>query len=325
MCHPLLTRILLLFFALLLTACGTGEDRIQGYMEQEPINMSSNYSGALKSLDVRRGDTVLKGQVLFTLDPSPELEDFMRAQSDLAAAQSDLENLEKGSRKTIIEGLTAEVAKAQASLDIAIKKATRFQLLFLKNAIDAETNDEIQAQVQVEKAALADAQANLAEGELGAREDLIKAQQATVSGLLAKTEQARWALDQKTVLAPIEAQVLDTYYNEGEIVGATKPVLSLLNPKDLYAVFFVTEHMLGKLCLNGEVYISHDVYNEHVKAKISYISPQAEYTPPVIYSRDNNSMLVFKIEATLPEKDSATFYYGQPVDVYVPRALKCHE
>lgn len=317
-CLPLAATIFL-------TACGAGEDRIQGYMEQEPIQMSSLYTGALIELKVDRGSPVEKGQVLFVLDPSPESDHLLRARSNLRAAQSDLENIKKGSRETIIAGFKAELAKAQASLSIATKKAARFQQLFLKHAIDAETNDEAQTQVEVDKALVADALANLQEAELGQRSDVIDAQQAKVDALTAEMNQAQWALDQKTVVSPIAGHVLERYYNPGEIVQGGKPVVSLLNPKRLYAVFFVPEHILGRLCLGESIHLSHDGRDEHAKAHITYISPRAEYTPPVIYSRDSDAMLVFKIQATLPENEAATFYYGQPIHVYVPRASKCHE
>ncbi|MFI4956670.1 MAG: HlyD family secretion protein [Gammaproteobacteria bacterium] len=310
---------------LLLTACGAGEDRIQGYMEQDPIQMASLYSGELIQLNVDRGSQVSQGQILFTLDPSPEADQLAHTRSLLREAEAELENAKKGSRDTVLEGLTAEVAKAQASLSIAVKKASRFQQLYEKRAIDAETNDEIQTQVSVDKALLADAMANLREAVQGARSDLIAAQQAKVDSLTADVKQAQWALDQKTVISPIDGHVLETYYRPGEIVATSKPVLSLLNPKRLYAVFFVPEHMLGKLCLGEKVHLSHEGRDEHASARITFISPRAEYTPPVIYSRESDAMLVFKIQATLPEKEAKTFYYGQPVEVYIPRALKCHE
>lgn len=257
---------------LLLSGCG-GEVAMQGYMEQEPIQMASEYGGEIISLNVMRGQEVKAQQLLFKLDPSPEDEKLSQAKSALE--------------------------EARASFAISAKKALRYQQLVDKKALDTETNDEAQSQVQVDK--------------------------AQVDALQAAVDNAQWALDQKTVLAPLDGRVLDTYFKPGELVNAGQPVLSLLDPKDLYAVFFVPEPILGTLCMGEVVHIKHDSGSQRTEAHISYISPKAEFTPPVIYSRDNNSTLVFKVEATVAPLNAGHFYFGQPVEVYIPKRSTCHE
>lgn len=272
------TRFKNLFLALLpaaclcLSSCG-GEVALQGYMEQEPIEMASEYAGELLSLNVTRGETVKANQLLFSLDPSPEDEKLSQAKSALD--------------------------EARATLALNGKKALRYQQLVEKKAIDTETNDEAQAQVQVDR--------------------------AQVDALQSAVEHAEWALTQKTGYAPIAGLVLDTYFKPGELVDAGQPVLSLLDPNDLYAVFFVPEPLLGKLCMGEIVNIKHGSGAARKEARISYISPKAEFTPPVIYSRENNATLVFKVEATLAPENKGHYYFGQPVEVYIPKRSPCHE
>lgn len=257
---------------LLLSSCGS-EVSLQGYMEQEPIEMASEYAGELRTLEVKRGETVAAKQVLFTLDPSPEDEQLSQAKSALE--------------------------EARATLALSGKKALRYQQLVEKKAIDTETNDEAQSQVQIDK--------------------------AQVDALQSAVEHADWALAQKTVYAPLAGLVLDTYFKPGELVDAGQPVLSLLDPKDLYAVFFVPEPLLGKLCMGEIVSIKHGSGTVRKEARITYISPKAEFTPPVIYSRENNAALVFKVEATLAPENKGLFYFGQPVEVFIPKRNPCHE
>lgn len=269
-----LTRFMHLFSVaacLYLTGC-SADHELQGYMEQEPIELASEYGGELKSLSVSRGQQVIAHQTLFELDPSPEDEQLSQAKSALD--------------------------EARAKLALSGKKALRYQQLADKKAVDPDTNDQAQAQVVVDK--------------------------AQVDALISAVEHAEWALAQKTVHAPIDALVLDTYFKPGELVEAGQPVLSLLDPNDLYAVFFVPEPLLGSICMGNLVYIKHSAATEKTQAKISYISPKAEFTPPVIYSRDNNATLVFKVEAKVSPQHKGYLHFGQPVEVYIPRKQACH-
>jgi len=109
--------------------------------------------------------------------------------------------------------------------------------------------------------------------------------------------------------------VQDTLYVQGEWVPAGSPVISLLPPENIKIRFFVTEKGLGGLRLGQTVKISCDSCGPAINANISYVSPQAEYTPPVIYSKENRSKLVFLIEAKTSPVDAIKLHPGQPVDV----------
>ena len=95
------------------------------------------------------------------------------------------------------------------------------------------------------------------------------------------------------------------------------PVVSILPPGNVKIRFFVPETLVGTLQTNQPVAIQFDGAEKNYKAKISFISPQPEYTPPVIYSRKTRSHLVFMVEAKVSEEDGALLHPGQPVDVYL--------
>ncbi|MFA6036752.1 MAG: HlyD family efflux transporter periplasmic adaptor subunit [Legionellales bacterium] len=319
-------RFLIVLSALLLTACEWGEGTlVQGYVYQEPIYMTSTQSGTLFTLNVERGQSVAQNQLLFALDPAPQNHDLIATKQQLLQAESTLMDLEKASRETVLEGLRGSVAQARAALEIAQKKANRYQELWTRKVIDTESRDEATADRDEKHAALMTAEANLAEAELGARVDAIKAQRASVESLTAQVASKEWALSQKTVIAPKDALVVDTFYRPGENVQAGYPVVELYDPNRLFAIFFISEPLLSEICLGQEISVAHDQADDKVKAVISYISPQAEYTPPVIYSRENNQILVFRVQATLSPEELKSFHAGQPIDVYVKKDKSCHE
>lgn len=319
-------RLLILLTGILsLIACSSEGERFQGYVYQEPIYMSSSLSGPLLILNVERGQSVQQGQALFSLDPAPQSHELRATQEQFLQAESTLIDLEKAARETVLEGLRGQVEQAQAALEIAQKKAARFEALLERKVIDVESRDEAIADRDEKQAALVTAQANLAENEQGARIDAIKAQQALVESLSAQVKSAQWSLEQKSIVAPIDALVVDTFYRPGENVEAGYPVVELYDPQRLFAIFFISEPLLSEICLGQEVLVAHDRSKDKTKAYISYISPQAEYTPPVIYSRENNQTLLFRIQATLPAAELKSFHAGQPIDIYVSKDKKCHE
>jgi len=159
--------------------------------------------------------------------------------------------------------------------------------------------------------------ANLSEAKLGARKNQIKAQQETVAAAKADVKQATWALAQKTMFAPISGTVFDTYYRVGEFVPANQPIVSLIAPQNIKLIFFVPEPLLSTIILGQTIQFTCDSCKEKTPATISFISQDAEYTPPVIYSKDSRDKLVYRVEAKIAPDIAIRFHTGQPVDVYL--------
>ena len=101
-------------------------------------------------------------------------------------------------------------------------------------------------------------------------------------------------------------------------MNAGSPVVTVLPPANVKVRFFVPEPRLGAMRVGQRVEVSCDGCGAPVAAQVTYISPQAEYTPPVIYSRESRAKLVFLVEARANAADSARLHPGQPVDVKLP-------
>ncbi len=130
-------------------------------------------------------------------------------------------------------------------------------------------------------------------------------------------EQANWRFNQKERMAPASGLVYDTYHRPGEWVSPGSPVLSLLPPEYIKARFFVPESDLGKFTAGAPVEIRMDGLPDPLPGKVSFVSPNAEYTLPIIYSRENRNKLVFLVEASLAPEDAAKLHPGSPIEVHV--------
>jgi HlyD family secretion protein len=133
-----------------------------------------------------------------------------------------------------------------------------------------------------------------------------------------RTAEARLAsvqtrLSRRKMASPVGGSVQQIYYRPGELVPAGRPVLSLLPPGNIKIRFFVPETVLPKIALGKRVTIHCDGCQADVSARVTFISRSSEFTPPVIYSIDERSKLVYLIEART--ETPGELRVGQPVDV----------
>jgi HlyD family secretion protein len=301
----------------LAAAMGLGGDggilRVQGYVEGEYVYVAAPVAGRLETLHVARGAQVAAGALLFQLDASREQPARDEAAARLARAEAALADLRKGKRPSELESIEAQLAQAEAMLELSEVALKRREQLIETRAASREAVDEARAAYERDQARVAELQAELKTAQLGARADEIQAAEAEVAAARAQLAQAEWRLDQLSQSAPRPGLVVDTLYRLGEWVAADAPVVSLLPPENIKVRFFVPEPRLGAIQVGDQVAVSCDACPPALTAVISYISPDAEYTPPVIYSREMRAKLVYLVEAK--PREPTALRPGQPVDV----------
>ena len=293
---------------------GTG---YQGYVEGEYARVATSFAGMLERIDVQRGAQVKAGDALFALENENEAAARSEAQQRLRSAEAQLANLEKARRPSEIDAVRAQLAQAQAAAALSQAQLRRTEELVAKNFVSRAQLDEARSARDRDRARAEQLQAELKTARLAAREDEIRAAQAAVAAARATVEQADWRLRQKSVASPVTGLVADTLFVRGEWVPAGAPVVSILPPGNIKVRFFVPEPVLGSVSEGQAVSITCDGCAAAVPARVTYIAPQAEYTPPVIYSRESRSKLVFLVEARPAPQDAPRLHPGQPVDVRV--------
>ena len=309
-------KCLIFALAAALGACGSPPDTdLQGYAEGEFVRVAAPFAGTLVRLDVQRGSQVQAGAPLFALEADNEAAARREAEDRARRAQAQLENLRKGRRPTEIDAIRAQLAQAQAAATLSATELRRQQDLVAKGFVSRQRLDEARTAVERDSARLDELRAQLATSRLAARPDEIRAAEAEASAAKASLEQADWRLKQRTAVSAVTGVVADTLFVRGEWVGAGQPVLTLLPPENVKARFYVPEPRLGAVTVGQGVELRCDGCPAPVRATVTWISPQAEYTPPVIYSKDSRARLVFLVEARPSPADAARLKPGQPLDV----------
>ena len=288
----------------------------QGYAEADFVKVGPTQQGLVTRVLVSRGDHVAKGAPLFEQDSTADRAAFDQAQFALQQAEEQLADLEAPARETEILQAEANLRDLEAARDKIASDLQRNQALLDKGAATAQLVAEEQDDLRSAEAKIAALKAQIEQlKESTGRQAQIEAQSNAVEAAKAALEQARWRLDQRSVASPVTGVVADVLAEAGETLAAGAPVVSLLPPENIYVRFFVPEPSLSGLKIGDTVGLACELCPPDYVGVVSYISPQAEYTPPFIYSETTRAKFVFLAEARPSPSIAAKLNPGQPVTV----------
>ena len=274
-------KLVLLMLIVLLCSCEKGTPPYNGYIDADLTYLSSNFAGRLDNLLVRRGQPVQKNQLLFKLEQTSE-------HYGIESSQLSQKNL-LSQRKVLIDQINYNNINYRRTLQMRKQDAAS------QNDLDLAKKD-----------------LNVLKNQLAAIDFQIKSSQID-------TEDKKWQKNRKEAYATDSGIVFDTYFTKNEFVQAGQPVLSLLTKRNIKVIFFVPEKDLSSVLLNAKVIISSDGDPTLLKGTINYISKIAQYTPPIIYSREDRQDLIFRIEARIDTPNLNRLHLGQPVYLALAR------
>jgi HlyD family secretion protein len=298
---------------LILGQGGSDHGVLSGYVEGEPLYPASPVAGRLVELNVQRGDAVSAGARFFAIDPAQSEAARDQAAAETAAAKALAADARRGQRPAELGVIEAQLAAARAQLNEADLTLKRVRPL-------TEAGAASRAQLDAAEAARSTAQANvtaiekqLQAAKLGAREDQARAAQDRVRQAEAALGAAEARLSDIAPAAPSGGRVEDVFFQAGEWVPANQPVLAFIPDDRVRLRFFAPQDGISAYAIGSEIAFACDGCPTGMKAKITYVSPRPEFTPPVIYSREARERMVFMVEAMPLSSKGLT--PGQPVDV----------
>lgn len=298
----------------LLARCGPPPPLATGYVEGDYVQAAPLVTARIDEIAVRRGDGVQAGQLLARVETSDAQGALDAAAARLQRTESELADLTHGSRPEELAALSAAVTAARSAASRATGDADREARLRARGVASQAQSDTLRAAADVAQATVAEAEARLEAARLPARADRIDAARAAVAEAAAARDTARWQLDQRSVRAARAGVVTDIIRNPGEIAGPSAPIISYLPDGAVRLRVYVPEPALAALAVGTRLAVACDGCGP-LTARVTWISDRAEFTPPVIYSREARQKLVYMVEA-VPEPP-ATLKPGQIVEVRV--------
>ena len=301
--------------ALLLTSCSGDDlpDATIGYVEADWRYVAAPAAGWIVDLPVAEGDRIDVGDLLFALDTTSEQAQRDEAEARVLQAEAEALNIETGARTEEIEALRARLAEAQARLTRANADHDRVMPLVAAGLEPRGRGDALAAELAAATASVDALQADIRVARLSARPNARQAAAAATEGARAARDRAAYSLAQRTTESRYSGRIETLLLERGEYVTPGTPVLAVLPNDGLKVRFFVPQASLPGVGMGSEVRVIADGMTSPETASVSYIATEAEFTPPVIYSRESREKLVFLIEARLAE--GSTLRPGLPVDV----------
>lgn len=319
---PILILLALGWAASKIFAPAKRQDLFSGYVEGDLVQIGPIEGERLKKLNVEPGEQVAAGAALFTMATPVLDQQRVAARSQVDQSEANLKNLQEAlQRPEQIAVLEAAVTSAKAALVLSQTDFQRQETLLSKGAATVAARDQARFARDRDQANLAQAERQIEASRIPSRPQEIAAAEAAILQARAQLQQIDVRIARQTVHAPAAAIVQDVYFWPGEIVAAGQPILVLLPPENRRIRFFAPEPQLARFTLGATVSVACDNCPPGLRARVTYISQQAEFTPPVIFSLQERGKLVFRIDARLDDP-SVLLPLGLPVTtrLVVPRA-----
>jgi len=309
---------LALLFLILLTGCTKKEDdgviTSTGTIESVNVTVSSKVSGQIKSINIKEGDKVKAGDLLLTIDHDLLDIQLRQAQSGVDLAQAQFNLVKNGATKNDIRIQGDLVEQARVNLDAAKLEKDRAENLLKENSITRQQYDNAVSRYDLAATQYKTAQDNLTKIKNISRPEDIESARANLNKAISAYDLLKKNIEDCSVYAPVNGIISKKFVEQGEIINPQSSLLKISDLETVNLMIYVSETELGKVKLNETADVTVDSYKDKVyKGKVISISPEAEFTPKNIQTKDERTKLVFgvKLEIANPQFDLKP---GMPAD-----------
>ncbi len=269
--------------------------RLYGNVDIRQIQLAFQENGRLEKLYVQEGDRIKKGDLLAEIDAVRYQAALDKALAELTAQQQVVLRMKAGSRPQEIARAEAEVRAWQAKVKDAEVTLRRLEQLLKKRATAKQNVDDAATAYKAAKESLEAARQTLELARLGPRQEDIAAAEAREKAAEAAVVQAKKALADTRLFAPVNAVIRDRIMEPGDMAFPNVPALTLAQTDPLWIRIYIPETELGKVVPGMRAVISTDSFpGKEYRGWIGYISPTAEFTPKNVETETLRTRLVYQ-------------------------------
>ena len=313
--------IIIPFVTLLIAGCSSNNNKnsieATGTIESVNVVLSSKTSGEIKELKIQEGEKVKQGDTVMVIDTRTLQLQLKQQESGSEMSRSQLDLLRNGARKEDISMVESSLKQAQSNYDQAKNDLERLQKLYQTQTITKKQYDDAVTRFNLMNDQLSSAKENYHKIRNFTRPEELKQAEAKLNQSIASADLIKKNINDSYIVSPLNGIVVKKYFEVGESVS---PMSSLVKISDLTNVelyIYVTEIELGKVKLGQKAEVSVDAFKDKkFEGKVTYISPEAEFTPKNIQTKDERTKLVFAVKIELPNPDFE-LKSGMPADAKI--------
>ena len=304
-----------------LIGCSSNDDEntltASGNIEVTEIIVSSKVTGEVKNILNKEGKQVKQGDTIIIIDHENLDYQLMQAEANVDFAEAQLKLLKKGAREEDIKQAEEMLKQAEINFDQAKKDKERMTNLFESKSITKKQLEDATARYDVTLAQLNSAKENYKKITNLARPEEITQAEANLKRQKATADLLKKNIRDSYVTSPKDGFIVKTFVEEGETVSMLSSLFKVSDLSVAKLVIYVSEKELGKVKLNQEADIYIDTYEDKsYKGFVSYISPEAEFTPKNIQTKDERTKLVFAVKIEIPNPN-LELKAGLPADAVI--------
>lgn len=312
---------LITILIILITGCSSSDDDNQilatGTIEAKEVVISSKISGEVKKINFDEGDKAVKGDTLIFIDNEMLEIQLKQAEANRIAAEAQLELLRKGARREDIVQAEEQLKQTETNFRQAEIDKKRMEELFKSASISKKQLEDFNVSYEIKLAQFNSAKENLAKMKNFARPEEIKQAEAKLKQAIANIELIKKSIRDSYVISPMDASIVKKYVEVGENVTALSSLFKLADLSNVELMVYVPEAQLGKVKLGQKVEIEVDAFPyKKFEGKVIYISPEAEFTPKNIQTKDERTKQVFGVKIKIPNPNYE-LKAGMPADATI--------
>jgi len=308
-----------LILVLIIGCNGNNKNTIEasGNIEATNIIVSSKSAGEILQMNFTEGNKVNSGDTILIIDHEQLDLQLLQAIAAKDAAEAQLKLMLKGAREEDIIQAEQNLNQAKVNFETAERDKNRMQNLYDSRSITQKQFEDAYARFELMSAQLKSAQENYDKIKKIFRPEEIEQARANLNKTIAGVDLLKKSIRDCYVVSPINGFLVKTFVERGESVT---PMSSLFKVSDLdivELVIYVSTEELSYVKLGQEADVTIDAFKDKVyKGKVTYISPEAEYTPKNIQTKDERTKLVFAVKITIPNKEY-DLKSGMPADAVI--------
>ena len=313
---------ILFVFALIYTAgCGNGNEKntisASGNIEATNAVVSSKVTGQVIAVKYDEGSRVNEGDTVMIIDHENLEIQLQQAIAAENAADAQLKLLKEGARSEDIQQAQDVLKQAEINMDLAGQDFNRMKQLHASKTITKKQFDDVQARYELTQAQYNSAQENLKKMKNFVRPEEIKQAQANLNRQKAAVDLLKKNISDSYVVSPLTGFIVQKYVEKGETVSMLSSLFKVSELRTVKLIIYVSEENLGKVKLGQKAEVSNDTFkNKDYKGTVIYISPEAEFTPKNIQTKDERTKLVYAVKIQVGNPDFE-LKPGMPADAVI--------
>lgn len=312
--------ICILFLGFLYNGCNPGSPNLiesTGTIEATEVDIRSEASGKTLALHFDEGDWVKKGDIIAEIDHEKMDIELAQAKAQLAETKAQLTLLIKGLRDKEVERAHESFLESKVLFKDSKREYMRIQKLYDEGVVDLGSRDKTEAAYESSQKRYEIARKNYEIAVEGSRKEEIQAGEAVKEAAEAQVKLIERKIEDATVIIPIDGVISERYVELGEFVSVGSLIATVIDLEHPWVMTYVSEKNLGKVKLGQEGKVMVDSFpDKEFTGKVTYISPEAEFTPKNIQTKEERVKLVFgvKIEVDNPNQELKP---GMPADAMI--------